>query len=37
VGRQGLKNATVGSLSTLLETSGFKAASGTKISHFYTM
>ncbi len=37
VGRQGLKNATVGSLSTLLEKSGFKAAAGTKNSHFYTM
>ncbi len=37
VDRQGLNNATVGSLSTLLETSGFKAAAGTINSHFYTM
>ncbi len=37
VGRQGLENATVGSLSTLLEKDGFRAAAGTKKSHFYTM
>ncbi len=37
VGRQGLENSTVGSLSTLLKQNGFRAAAGTKISHFYAM